>query len=239
MQRVAEPLRPSTSRGPGRENQRAGVGDHDPLGAERVQAVGVVARLQVARARRRSRTGRRSRPRAAPRRPPPTSAARTARPRRPSRSTPPAYSISCGTQWPPTKTGSSHSSIATRLRGASLTATRTRSMRAGRVLHEVDAGVLGVGGLRERAHVAEHLAERVRVQRDDLGHRVHLGRDRAHVVDGDRADAAQRLGDDQVGLEVAQADAVELVDRAALLGQLAHRAVDLVGSRDPARSHRA
>ena len=34
--------------------------------------------------------------------------------RRPSRSSPPASSIICGTQWPPTNTGSSHSSAATR-----------------------------------------------------------------------------------------------------------------------------
>jgi hypothetical protein len=51
----------------------------------------------------------------------------------------------------------------------------------------------------------------------------------AHVVDADRADRAQLLGDDEVGLEVAQAVGVELVDRLAALGALADGRVDLAG----------
>ena len=38
-----------------------------------------------------------------------------------------------------------------------------------RVAHQIDAGVLGVGRLRDRSHVAEDLAERARVERDHLG----------------------------------------------------------------------
>ena len=97
-----------------------------------------------------------------------------------------------------------------------------------RVAHQIDAGVLGVGRLRERSHVAQHLAERVRVERDHLGLGIEPLGDRAHVVVRDRADGAQRLGDDQVGLQAPQGGLVELVDRAALLGQRAHGAVDLV-----------
>ena len=92
---------------------------------------------------------------------------------------------------------------------------------------EVHARVLAVRGLGERADVPEHLAERVRVQAHDLRHRVHALRDRPHVVDGHRADAAQRLGDDEVGPQRAQARLVELVDRASLLGERADGGVDL------------
>ena len=56
---------------------------------------------------------------------------------------------------------------------------------------------------------------------------------RAHVVDADGAHRAQRLSDDQVGLEVLQALGVELVDGLAALGVLAHGRVDL-GRAQPA-----
>ena len=88
---------------------------------------------------------------------------------------------------------------------------------------------LRVGRLGERADVAEHLAERVRVERDHLRLGLDPLRDRDDVVVGDRADRAQRLRDDQVGLQLAQPRLVERVDRLALLGQLAHGAVDLAG----------
>ena len=44
---------------------------------------------------------------------------------------------------------------------------------------------------------------------------------------GDRADRAQRLRDDQVGLQARERVAVELVDRFALERALAHGRVDL------------
>ncbi len=103
-------------------------------------------------------------------------------------------------------------------------------------LHEVYAGVARVGRLGERADVAQDLAERVRVERDDRGPGVQPLGDRADVVVGDRAHRAQRLGDDQVGLELREAVLVQLVDGAALLRQLAHRAVDLRG-RQPGADH--
>ena len=62
------------------------------------------------------------------------------------------------------------------------------------------------------------------------GHRVHRG---SAIARTSSTETAQTLHSAWVtirsGLEVAQADAVELVDRAALLGQLLDRAVDLVG----------
>ena len=93
---------------------------------------------------------------------------------------------------------------------------------------ELDAGVLGVGGLGERADVAQDLPDRVRVERDHLRLRVHPLGHGADVVVGHRADGAQGLRDDQIRLQRAQRILVELVDRAAGGGELPHRAVDLV-----------
>ena len=50
-------------------------------------------------------------------------------PEKPSTSSPPAISMSCGVQWPATKTGSIHSRAATRGRGAPRTASRMTSAR--------------------------------------------------------------------------------------------------------------
>ena len=99
----------------------------------------------------------------------------------------------------------------------------------GEVFHQVHRVVLRVRGLGERAHVAQHLAERVRIQREHLRGGIEPLRDGADVVLGDGAHGAERLGDDQVRLQVLQLALVELVDRAALLGELAYRAVDLRG----------
>ena len=142
---------------------------------------------------------------------------------------PPAYSISCGVQCPAKNTGSSHSSAATRTGSAARTARRTRSIRrAASSTSATPASLLSVR-LGQRADVAERLAQRVRVEREDLGRRVHPPGERLHVVVGDGAHRAQRLGDDEVRGERAHAVLVELVDRAALLGELAHGAVDLAG----------
>jgi hypothetical protein len=101
----------------------------------------------------------------------------------------------------------------------------------------VDAGALArdqlerrvarVGELGDGAHVAERLAERVRVERDDARLGGDRARDLAHVVVADRADRAKLLGDDEVGLEVVQEIGVELVDRLAALGVFADGGVDL------------
>ena len=122
-------------------------------------------------------------------------------------------------------------------RRAPRTASRTRSMRAEASWIRSTRRVLAVGGLGERADVAEHLAERVGVERDDPRVGGHLLGDRAHVVGRHRAHRAQRLGDDQVGLELAQQRAVELVDRLPGQRALAHGGVDL-GRAQPGRAAR-
>ncbi len=98
---------------------------------------------------------------------------------------------------------------------------------AGRAGHELDALVAPAGGQGQRAHVAHDLAERVGVERDDLGLGLDPLRDRTHVLVGHGTHRAQRLGDDEVGLELGQQVLVEAVDGLAGLGELAHPRVDL------------
>ena len=119
----------------------------------------------------------------------------------PSGSTPPASSISCGIQWPPTYGGASHSSAATVRGVAPSSRDAHRVDPVGRVVEQLVGGALVLGRLGEPAHVAQHLAERHRVERDHLRLGRDLLGDGAHVVDRDGADLAQRLGDDQVRLE--------------------------------------
>ena len=95
-----------------------------------------------------------------------------------------------------------------------------------------------VGGYSERAYVDQDLAERRRIEREDLRLGFDLLGDRADVVDRHGADGAQRLRDDQVGQRVLEGKLVELVDGAPLAGQLAHSAVDLRG-RKPFRNNAA
>ncbi len=145
----------------------------------------------------------------------------------PRASSPPALSIISGTQWPPMNGGSSHSSASTRGRGAPATASRT-AVKAGLEPRAKLGRLLGgARGIAQPADVGEHLGEPLGVERD---HRRAGGEalgDRDHVVVGDRADLADRLGDDQVHLELAQGRLVELVEMAALAGALPHRGVDL------------
>ena len=148
-------------------------------------------------------------------------------PAKPSTSMPPAMSTSCGVQWPATKTGSNHSIAATGTRSALRTATRTasirarwRAMRSSAALRERVSWAMVRTSPKDSPSVCGSRA----TTRGRLG--IVLGH-RAHVVDADGAHRAQRLGDDQVGLELAQALGVELVDRLAALGALAHGGVDL------------
>jgi hypothetical protein len=95
------------------------------------------------------------------------------------------------------------------------------------VLYEVHRLVLGVGGLGQRARVGENLADRVRVQRDHHREAVDLVRDLADVVIGDGAHRAQRLGDDQIGGQLAERLGVELIDRFTGERALLDRGIDL------------
>ena len=148
-------------------------------------------------------------------------------PANPRTSSPPAYSISCGVQWPAAYGGSSHSSAATRGRLAPRTGEPDPVDPRRGLSDQVDRLVLGVGRLRQRPGIAEHLADRPRVQRDHDRLAVDLLGDRTDLVVGDRADPAQRLGDDQLGLQLVQQVGVERVQSCAGQRPLLDRGVDL------------
>ena len=147
----------------------------------------------------------------------------------PATSSPPAIEIISGIQWPPTKGGSSHSRAITRGR----LRPGDRGANGGQAPLELTAQLvrlgLDLGRLAEADHVLEHLAERARVLLQDPGLAGQPRRDLEHVLVGDRADVADRLGDDQVGGELGEQLLVELVERLALGHPRLHRAVDLGG----------
>ena len=74
----------------------------------------------------------------------------------------------------------------------------------GGLADQVDGRVLGVCRLCDRSGIAENLSDRVRVKRDHHRLAVDLLRESADVVVGDGAHRAQRLRDDQVGLQLVQ-----------------------------------
>ncbi len=94
---------------------------------------------------------------------------------------------------------------------------------------QLDAALARAGRLGERAHVAERLAERMRVERDHARIRRQLTRDLGDVVIGDGADGAERLRDDHLRRELGERVAVELVDRLAGERALANGGVDRGG----------
>ena len=157
------------------------------------------------------------------------STVRECSPAKPSTSRPPASSIICGTQWPPTYNGSSHSRAAVRGRDASATARSTASMRAAdsATSRAPASGAPTVSA--RRGHVGEYLADGGRVERDDrraggqaLGHGLY-------VLERHGTDGAHGLGDDEVHPEARELRLVELVERLAAAGALTHRAIDLGG----------
>ena len=193
-----------------------------PSGASRL-ARGA-ARLRARPARCRSRRASTPRPPAAPAATSSQSAVRDFSPGRPSTSSPPASSIICGTQWPPMNTGSSHSSAATRGRGAPSTASRTASSRrrppppAARPPRAPPAASARRGTSASTSPIVDGSSEITSRPRGQPAGRGD------HVVEGDRAHLAHGLGHDQVGLELAQRGLVELVERLARPGPLAHGA---------------
>ena len=145
------------------------------------------------------------------------------RPGGPATSSPPAIEIISGIQWPPTKGGSSHSSAITRGRAAPATAARTVASRPSSSPRSSWRRVRDRGGLAEPDHVLEHLAERARVLLEHPRPARQPRGDLDHVLVGDRADVADRLGDDQVGRELGEQLLVELVERPALADGRLHR----------------
>lgn len=99
-----------------------------------------------------------------------------------------------------------------------------------RIRDQLHAALARAGGLGHGTHVAECLAEGLRVEREDLRMGGDALRQLRDFGVGDGAHRAQRLGDDQIWLQGNQSVLVELVDRLALLCARAHRRVDLAGA---------
>ena len=104
-------------------------------------------------------------------------------------------------------------------RGAPATASPRRARSGARARPAAAASSGDPGGVAERDDVVEHVRERLgsseitsRAARQPSG-------DRPHVVVGDGAHRAHRLGDDQVDVEARERRLVELVERPALAGQ--------------------
>ncbi len=99
------------------------------------------------------------------------------------------------------------------------------------IVTQGDGPVGDPGRLAQPRDVGEHVGEVRGVERDHLRERREAGGHGYDVVVGDRADLADRLGDDQVDVELAQRGLVELVQVAPLAGQASHLGVDLARRR--------
>ena len=224
----ASSSRPSTIRGPGPREVGRGVDGDDLPGAERGELRRGASRPRGGRSARRSRRASRSRCRAGRPRPRPRCAARSSRRRKPSTSSPPANvdqlrrPVPGRERW--IEPFERHDARAPRVRGPR--GARGRSAPPPPRTSSTAASLRSVAWASVRASpstsptVCGSSEITCGLARDLLG-------DRAHVVVGDRADRAQCLGDDQVGLELVQRVGVELVDRLAGERALLDGRVDL------------
>ena len=124
----------------------------------------------------------------------------------------------------------SHNALAVRLAHRDLDLVDPGSLAS----NQIECSVARVRGLRDGADVAHRLAESLRIEADHLRRRVKALRDRPYVVVADRAHRAERLGHDEVGLEVGKQVLVERVDRLTAVHSLTHRFIDL-GVPEPGR----
>ena len=162
-------------------------------------------------------------------RPRPRSSRPTARHRRPSRSQPPARRTCSGTQWPdgerrvePLEADDARRR-AGRRRAARDTRPRRAPRRSRRRLDQVDGGVLGLGHRADRRDRVEDALDRRRLERDDRDVGVDRAGDLVDLAVADRADAAQLLGQDQVGLGGRERLLVERVQRRAAVDRRRRR----------------
>ncbi len=86
----------------------------------------------------------------------------------------------------------------------------------------------GAGGLAHDRDATDDVIERGRVERDHLGTTAQYLERVLHRAGWHRAHLAEVLGEDQIGLDVANARRVERVDRLAVGDTRAHCVVDLL-----------
>jgi len=149
----------------------------------------------------------------------------------PATSTPPASATISGIQWPPTKGGSSHSRASARGLGAPATAARMAASRSSSSPRSSPARASIPAASPSRGHILQHLPQAARIllqhPRRARQPRCHLD----HVLEGDRADVADGLGDDQVRGQLRQPLLVEAVERPTFADHRLDGGVDLAGAK--------
>ena len=230
-----QPLDPIHQPRAGAAEAAVGVHGIHPAPAHRPQGAPLGAVRRSTRAARRPppRRSRRASPRSRPG-PPPPPAPRSDGPsdrraRRWRRRRPPSAIIS-GTQWPPANGGSSHSSASTRGRGRPATAARTAASRRSRSASSASAAAVRPVTAPTRRMSAKHLAERPRIERDQLGAAGEGADGAVHLRRRHRADRAELLGDDDVRRQLGDPRLVERVEAEAAPHLGGDRGVHLGGA---------
>ena len=231
MKQVGEQLDPVDQARARARERGGGVDGDDPLGAERAQPLARGRGPAPPPRRRRARTASRRRPRAVAAASLPTSTTRDFSPASPS------TSVAAGGR---DHLGHPVAADVDRVEPLERRHARARAApaTAARDRREAGAKLARAAARRDRG---SPVAQASRTRSPSTSSRVSGSSeitsgaarqprgDRAHVVVGDGADRAQRLGHDQVGLELRQRLLVEPVERLAAAGDLAHAGVDLGG----------
>jgi hypothetical protein len=115
--------------------------------------------------------------------------------------------------------------------------------RVRRTLDELDGGVLGVGHRPDGRDRVQDALDRGRLEGHDGDRGIDLAGDLVDLAVADRADVAQLLGQDQVGMGVLERVLVERVERRAAVDRVGDEAIDLAAGRaaevvDAPREHR-
>ena len=166
----------------------------------------------------------------------PASSGRDRSPSAPSSSQPPARRTCSGTQWPDANGGSSHSRADDAGRPAARIAPRLdlavdRAQPLAERLDEVDRGVLRLGHRADRGDRVEDALDRRRLEGHDGDVGVDRPRDVVDLAVADRADAAQLLGQDEVGLRGGERLLVQRVERRAAVDGRGDQPVDVARRR--------
>ena len=128
--------------------------------------------------------------------------------------------------------GAAGARLAPRLRPAA----RRADSRSRSALDQVDRLVLGLGHRADRRDRVEDALDRGRLEGDDRDVGVDRAGDLVDLAVADRADAAQLLGQDQVGLGRRECLLVERVQRGAAVDRRGDQPVDVAADGGSARS---
>ena len=111
------------------------------------------------------------------------------------------------------KGGSAHSRASTETGSSEAVASRTISMRSRRERARLIPAHHGSGGTPDPSNVIEHVEKSMWVERQNLRRTPDCCQGLSDMSRGNRADAAQILGKDQVGLQLFDELSIESIDR--------------------------